>query len=93
METLERWIDALDGGSLKLTSFLLVVGRKGERVFAFQARVVCRRAERRCVPLVRAGAVPDVAGVPESSERLHVHGGRLSPRCDAGREEESYKKA
>ena len=62
METLERWIDALDARLPKLTSFLLVSGGKAS-VFLHQARVVCRRAERRCVPLVRAGAVPDVVRV------------------------------
>lgn len=59
VETLEGWIDGMDAELPALSSFLLVSGGKAS-VFLHQARVVCRRAERRCVPLVRSGAVPDV---------------------------------
>jgi len=92
VETLERWIDALDARLPKLTSFLLVSGGKAS-VFLHQARVVCRRAERRCVPLVRAGAVPDVVRVYLNRLSDYMFTAARFAAMRAGREEESYKKA
>jgi cob(I)alamin adenosyltransferase len=92
VETLERWIDELDAELPALTNFLLVSGGKAS-VFLHQARVVCRRAERSCVPLIRDGAVPEV---------VRVYLNRLSDffftaaRCAcarSGAEERPYKKA
>lgn len=92
VETLERWIDALDARLPKLTSFLLVSGGKAS-VFLHQARVVCRRAERRCVSLVRAGAVPDVVRVYLNRLSDYMFTAARFAAMRANREEESYKKA
>lgn len=92
VETLERWIDALDARLPKLTSFLLVSGGKAS-VFLHQARVVCRRAERRCVPLVRVGAVPDVVRVYLNRLSDYMFTAARFAAMHANREEESYKKA
>jgi ATP:cob(I)alamin adenosyltransferase len=62
VDTLEGWIDELDALLPTLTSFLLVSGGKAS-VFLHQARVVCRRAERSCIPLIRTGSVPEVVRV------------------------------
>lgn len=53
---MERAIDAFDAELPKLTAFILPGGTKPAAALHL-ARTVCRRAERRVVPLMRAGKV------------------------------------
>ena len=53
---MERAIDAFDQELQPLKSFILPGGTKAAASLHL-ARTVCRRAERRCVPLFRAGKV------------------------------------
>ena len=92
VETLEGWIDGMDAELPALSSFLLVSGGKAS-VFLHQARVVCRRAERRCVPLVRSGAVPDVVRVYLNRLSDYMFTAARFAAMKAGREEEAYKKS
>jgi cob(I)alamin adenosyltransferase len=55
---MERAIDAFDKELPPLTSFILPGGTKAASALHL-ARTVCRRAERRVVPLFRAGKVGD----------------------------------
>jgi cob(I)alamin adenosyltransferase len=54
--TLERWIDRLDADLAPLTAFVLPGGAPLAAELHV-ARTVCRRAERRVVALLQAGAV------------------------------------
>ena len=56
--SMEQAIDAFDQELKPLTSFILPGGTKAAASLHF-ARTVCRRAERRVVPLFRAGKVGD----------------------------------
>lgn len=55
-EAMERAIDAMDVELPKMTHFILPGGTPGAAALHV-ARTVCRRAERRVVPLVRAGKI------------------------------------
>jgi ATP:cob(I)alamin adenosyltransferase len=90
--TLEGWIDAMDAELPALTNFLLVSGGKAS-VFLHQARVVCRRAERRCVSLVRDGAVPDVVRVYLNRLSDYMFTAARFAAMKAGRAEEAYRKS
>jgi len=92
VERLEGWIDAHDAALPPLTNFVTPSGGKSS-VFLHQARVVCRRAERSCVPLTRDGAVPSVVRV--YLNRLSDYFFTAARRAAAfeGRAEEIYKKA
>ncbi len=57
---MEQAIDGFDAQMAPLTSFILPGGTKAASVLHL-ARTVCRRAERRTVPLMRAGKIgPEV---------------------------------
>ena len=57
---MEQAIDAFDAQMAPLTSFILPGGSKAASVLHL-ARTVCRRAERRTVPLLRSGKIgPEV---------------------------------
>jgi len=58
-ESLEEWIDAMDGEIEPLTAFILPGGSRAAAI-SHIARTVCRRAERRVSELVE-----DTGGVPE----------------------------
>ena len=68
-ETLEGWIDTMDGEIEPLTAFILPGGSRAAAI-AHVARTVCRRAERRVGVLVGEGG-----GVPEG---LQAYLNRLS---------------
>lgn len=53
---MEEAIDRFDEELPKLTTFILPGGTKAAAAL-HHARTVCRRAERRCVPLMRAGKI------------------------------------
>ncbi len=55
---MERAIDAFDNEIPQLASFILPAGTKAAAALHL-ARTVCRRAERRVVPLFRSGKVGD----------------------------------
>ena len=86
-------MDRRVGRATAETDELLLVSGGKASVFLHQARVVCRRAERRCVPLVRAGAVPDVVRVYLNRLSDYMFTAARFAAMRAGREEESYKKA
>ena len=56
VEKLESWMDGMDKELPELKSFVLA-GGDGASADAHVARVVCRRAERRCVALHRNEAI------------------------------------
>lgn len=89
---LEEEIDAMEAELPRLTSFLLVSGGRAS-VFLHQARVVCRRAERRCVPLVRRGECPDVVRVYLNRLSDYMFTAARYAAMKAGRAEEPYKKS
>eukprot|EP00898_Chlorokybus_atmophyticus_P003144 jgi/Chlat1/3830/Chrsp26S08838 len=57
----EAWIDALDAKLPRLTNFILPSGGKGS-AHLHVCRGICRRAERRVVPLVRQQQVEPAIG-------------------------------
>jgi len=89
---LEERIDAMDSELPRLTNFVLVSGGRAS-VFLHQARAVCRRAERRCVPLVRRGECPDVVRVYLNRLSDYMFTAARYAAMKAGRTEESYKKS
>jgi len=58
---LEAWIDQMDAQLPPLTSFILPSGGRCAGQLHV-ARTVCRRAERRVIPLVQAGDVEEEVG-------------------------------
>ena len=92
VERLERWIDAHDAALPPLTNFVTPSGGKSS-VFLHQARVVCRRAERRCVPLTRDGDVPPVVRVYLNRLSDYLFTAARRAAAFEGRVEEIYKKA
>jgi len=89
---LETWIDAMDGELPPLKNFILPSGGLAASQLHV-ARCVCRRAERRVVPLVRAGGVEAAVGIylNRLSDALFV-AARLAAKR-SGHDEVTYKKA
>ena len=75
---LEAWMDEMEASLPALTTFVLPSG-PASAVDAHVARTVCRRAERRCVALNRAGTHRpfDVAAI-EQTVRRAVHAGTMA---------------
>ncbi|EAU69224.1 cob(I)yrinic acid a,c-diamide adenosyltransferase [Stigmatella aurantiaca] len=57
VEAMEQAIDAFEGELPKMTHFILPGGTQASSALHL-ARTVCRRAERRVIPLVREATVP-----------------------------------
>jgi cob(I)alamin adenosyltransferase len=61
-EAMEKAIDAFETELAPMTAFILPGGTQGASALHL-ARTVCRRAERRCVPLLREGKIPQAVVV------------------------------
>lgn len=91
-QNVEKWIDAMDAQLPTLKNFILPSGGLASAQLHV-ARTVCRRAERRCVRLVKDGHLqPDVAVfMNRLSDYLFVAARYAASKAKA--EEEIYKKA
>ena len=92
VDALEAWIDAYDATLPPLKTFILPGG--GRTASALHvARTVCRRAERRVVPLVRDELCPPVVGryMNRLSDFLYTAARHAAMR--EGHPEAAYKKA
>uniref|UniRef100_A0A6I8NAX4 Corrinoid adenosyltransferase MMAB n=1 Tax=Ornithorhynchus anatinus TaxID=9258 RepID=A0A6I8NAX4_ORNAN len=89
--TLERWIDCYSDQLPPLTAFILPSGGKSSSALHI-CRAVCRRAERRVVPLVQAGEAD--ANVAKFLNRLSDYLFALARyvAMKEGNEEKMYKK-
>ncbi|XP_066871727.1 corrinoid adenosyltransferase MMAB isoform X2 [Kogia breviceps] len=70
---LEQWIDRYSSRLPPLTAFILPSGGKSSSALHF-CRAVCRRAERRVVPLVQAGET-DANVAKFLNSQIHSHEG------------------
>ena len=91
VNTLEEWIDVMTDQLPELTSFILPSGSKASAQLHV-ARCVCRRAERRVLPLVREGVCdPNALKYLNRLSDFLFTAARWSNFCD-GREETQYRR-
>ena len=88
---LEEWIDHMTDQLPELTSFILPTGSKASAQLHV-ARCVCRRAERRVLPLIRTGVCdPNAAKYLNRLSDFFFTAARWSNYCD-GRDEVQYRR-
>ena len=91
IDILEEWIDILTERLPELTSFVLPTGGKASAQLHF-ARCVCRRAERRVLPLVREGVCdPNTARYLNRLSDFLFTAARWCNFCE-GKEEVQYRR-
>ncbi len=91
INTLEVWIDVMTEQLPELTSFVLPTGGKASAQLHL-ARCVCRRAERRVLPLVREGVCdPNVLRYLNRLSDFFFTAARWTNFCE-GKEEVQYKR-
>lgn len=92
VKKVESWIDEMDEELPPLTSFILPSGGKAA-AFLHVARCVCRRAERRIVPLVRGEQVEETVVIYMNRLSDYLFTAARYAALKEGGQETIYKKA
>lgn len=91
VEELEDWVDDLTEELPELLNFILPTGTRLSALL-HQARVVCRRAERTVVPLVKSGTCDPQALAYLNRLSDYLFSAARKANADAGVDEFSYRK-